>query len=215
MFFTILHPGNTGRFFTPFCLNHLRISIKVAGTTFAFFTSPPLVAPARPVPFKARATLPDRRVSFTLTIEQRQTSIANVYSITYNTLVWIFRGWVWEQKRAQEREQTFQPPAQGLMNPSKPSAFSSYVSHVVFLCFVFRMQRWCKPNAEPNRRSNECKAGLAQALPSEEEENEVSLVRALLRRSPSSQRSCKITTFHIRPFVHSHLFFNHFNKKLH
>ena len=94
------------------------------------------------VPFKARATLPYKRVGFTVTAKQRQTSIANVYSITYNTLVWISRGRVWEQKRAQEREQTFQPPAQGLMNPSKPSAFSSYVSHVVFLCFVLRMQKY-------------------------------------------------------------------------
>lgn len=135
----------------------------VARNLIRAFTSPPLVAPARPVPFKARANLAYRRVGFTLTIEQRQTSIANVYSITYNTLVWISRGRVWEQKRAQKREQTFQPPAQGLMNPSEPSAFSSYVSHVVFLYFC----------------------------------------------------CCKITTFHIRSFVHLHLFFNHFNKNLH
>ncbi len=36
---------------------------KGGGNHVCAFTSPPLVTPTRPVPFKAGATLPDRRVS--------------------------------------------------------------------------------------------------------------------------------------------------------
>ena len=117
-------------------LRHYLIAINGGKEPHLRFYKSAACCPRSLVPFKARATLPYKRVGFTVTAKQRQTSIANVYSITYNTLVWISRGRVWEQKRAQEREPTFQPPAQGLKSLATIPECSFHVYHTDYCSSV-------------------------------------------------------------------------------